>query len=111
MKFLKIAFIFSCVLSAVLSRKSHSKSRNISPASFKSSIECSAPKDCTSICTNFRIVAKNINCYENNCIDKKCVCAPVAGQAVITPQDKCQYAGASSIVNHEIKKTKRRRRY
>lgn len=114
MKFLKIALIVSCVLSAVLSRRSHSKGRQPSTAAYQSRIQCEKVDDCKQICINFRIVAKNIACHQALCEKSKCVCAPAAGAKNIVAADKCQYAEAeipSERPPEAPKNGKRRRRY
>lgn len=119
MKFLKLAIIVSCVLSAVLTRKSYSKKHDLSSAAFTSRIKCSNPTDCSPVCNNFKIIAKNINCHENHCEKEKCVCSPASGTQGIAPEDKCQYADASAIATPQKQETpksqpaknKRRRRY
>lgn len=116
MKLVKIALVISCVLSAVLSRRSHA--RDISSAAFKSRVECSKDDDCKAVCSNFRIVAKGVACHKNICQNKVCHCAPEASVTGLTAEDKCQYADASTIsiptpkkANQAAKNKRRRRRY
>ena len=115
MKFLKIALIISCVLSAILSRRSSSKSRN--PANFVSKIPCKQATECKIVCVNFRVAAKNVNCHESLCLNQKCVCGPAASDAAkVTAVDKCQYGEAPStnVDNAQTTpaaKNRRRRRY
>lgn len=114
MKFIRIALIISCVLSAILSRRSHSRRSN--PANFESRIPCTQATDCKMVCLNFRVVEKNVNCHESQCLNQKCVCGPASADASkVAANDKCQYAEAPSTPVNSVSpqgvKNRRRRRY
>jgi len=91
MKFFKITLLISLVLSAVLSRRSHSKSHDVA---FKSENKCKVKSNCIRLCSNFEIKTdiNVIRCNVSNCTDHKCVCGPAADVDISKiGEEKCQY--------------------
>ncbi len=117
MKFLRLALIVSCVLSAVLSRRSHSKAPVENSVSYKSTVPATV-KICKNICSNLITNISKISCSESSLDENKlCVCSPKKTETT-QPGDKCQYVssvapsnGPDVTTENKQVKNRRRRRY
>lgn len=117
MKFLKLALIVSCVLSAVLSRRSHSKAPVNNSVSYKSKA-LATDKVCIKTCTNFKTSISQISCSESSLdTENRCVCSPKKTETT-QPGDICEYVSSVApssepdVTTENIQvKNRRRRRY